>query len=288
VLLAERWDGEIVVADSLQVYRYMDIGTGKPTPRERERIPHHLIDLVEPNEPFTAGDFSGLAEAKIEEIRRKGRVPLVVGGCGLYIRALVDGLFLGPPASPEIRERLQREAKEWGGEALHRRLAGIDPLSACKIQSGDTFRIVRALQIFESTGRKPSEVRGLEWTRKRDRRFLFIGFWRTRSSLYRLIEDRIDSMMEAGFLVEVRSLLARFSSDCKPIQALGYKHMIDYLQKGGDLAEKVSLWKRDTRHYAKRQLTWFSKDDRIVWISLEHGESEACRRMEEIIEMEMA
>jgi len=288
LILAERLQGEIIVADAVQVYKYMDIGTGKPTSRERQKVPHHLLDLVEPDEPFNAGDFSRLAQAKLEGIRERKGLPLVVGGCGLYIRALVDGLFSGPSGLSEIRKRYQEEAKELGGEALHKRLATIDPVSACKIQPRDTFRIIRALEIYEATGKRPSEVRGVRWARRRDRSFLFIGLWRPRPSLYRLIEERIDSMIRAGFLEEVQSLLARFSADCKPFRGLGYRHMMDHLNKGCDFEKMVSLWKRDTRHYAKRQLTWFSRDDRVVWIPLEGGEAEACGRIQALIQAEMS
>lgn len=288
LILAERLGGEIIAADALQVYKHMDIGTGKPTLRERGEVPHHLLDLVEPNEPFNAGDFSRLARAKLEEIRERKGLPLIVGGCGLYIRALVDGLFLGSSGPPGVRQRYQQEAKELGGEVLHQRLASIDPFSACKIQPHDTFRIIRALEICEATGKRPSEVRGVQWARRYDPSFLFVGLWRPKPSLYRLIEERIDFMIEAGFLAEVRSLLARFSAECKPFQGLGYKHMIDHLNRGCEFEKTVSLWKRDTRHYAKRQLTWFSKDDRIVWIPLEDGETEACRRIQALIQAKMA
>jgi len=287
IALAERLGAEIIVADALQVYKGMDIGTGKPTLWERGEVPHHLLDLVEPNEPFNAGDFSRLAREKSEEIRERKRLPLVVGGCGLYIRALVDGLFLGPSGLPEIRQRYQQEAKELGREALHQRLASVDPFSATKIQPHDTFRIIRALEIYEATGKRPSEVRGVQWARNYDLSFLFIGLWRPRPSLYRLIEERIDFMTGVGFLAEVRSLLARFSIECKPFQGLGYKHMIDHLNGGCEFEKTVSLWKRDTRRYAKRQLTWFSRDDRVTWVSLEDGEAEACRRIQALIQAKM-
>ncbi|MDH7499996.1 MAG: tRNA (adenosine(37)-N6)-dimethylallyltransferase MiaA [candidate division NC10 bacterium] len=281
--LAQRWNAEILIADSLQVYRHMDIGTAKPSREERSRVPHHLLDLVEPDQAFTAGDFRRLAQAKVREIWERGRLPLVVGGCGLYIRALVDGLFSGPPQVPEIRKRLQRMAREEGGEALHERLSRWDPLSAARIHPHDTYRIVRALEIGEATGKRPSEVRDLQWLRRKDGPFLFIGLSRPRPSLYRLIEERIDFMIREGFLQEVESLLARFSPDCKPLQALGYRHMIHYLRGRWGWEEMVSLWKRDTRRYAKRQLTWFFKDERIHWFSLEEGEEETCRRVQDWI-----
>jgi len=286
--LAERWNAEILIADSMQVYQHMEIGTAKPSAEERARVPHHLLDLVEPDQPFTAGDFRRLAEAKVREIWERERLPLIVGGCGLYIRALADGLFFGPSQGPEIRERLQKLAQEKGGEALRKRLALLDPLSAERIHPHDTYRIVRALEIFEATGKKPSEVRGAHWPRRKGRAFFFIGLSRPRSSLYRLIEERIDSMIEEGFLLEVKALLARFSADCKPFRGLGYRHMIHYLQGKWGWEEMVSLWKRDTRRYAKRQLTWFSRDDRIHWFSLEEGQEEACRRIQEFIKSELS
>jgi tRNA dimethylallyltransferase len=240
--------------------------------------------LVEPDQPFTAGDFRHLAEGKIKEIRERGRLPLLVGGCGLYIRALADGLFSGSSEVPEIRQRLRRAAKEEGPGALHERLCSLDAISAGKIDPHDTYRIIRALEIFESTGKKPSEVRAVQWARRKDGPFLFIGLSRSRASLYRLIEERAESMMEAGFLDEVKSLLARFSPDCKPFQGLGYRHMIAHIWGRGGLEEMVSLWKRDTRRYAKRQLTWFLRDDRIRWVSLEEGREEAFRRIHDLVE----
>jgi len=281
--LAAQWNGEIVVVDSLQVYKYMDIGTAKPSAKEREKVPHHLLDLLEPDQPFTAGDFRRLAEAKIKEIRERGRLPVLVGGCGLYIRALVDLLFPGPSEVPEIRHRLRRVAQEEGGEVLYERLCYLDPISAEKINPHDTYRIIRALEIFEATGKRPSQVRAVRWARRKDGPFLLIGLCRPRVSLYRLIEERIESMMKAGFLHEVKSLLLDFPPDCKPFQGLGYRHMIDYIRGRGGLEEMVSLWKRDTRRYAKRQLTWFSRDDRIHWVSLEEGQEKACRRIQDLV-----
>lgn len=281
--LAQRWNAEIVVADSLQVYRYLDIGTGKPSLAERQMVPHHLLDLVEPPDPFTAGDFRRLAEVRIKEIRERGRLPLIVGGCGLYIRALVDGLFSGSASSSEVRERLARTVREEGEEVLYQRLLSLDPMMAQKIHPHDSYRLVRALEIFETTQRRPSEVRGVVWPRRKDVPFLMIGLWRPRSSLYRLIEERIENMMEAGFLQEVRMLICRYSVDCKPLGALGYSHLISYLQGRWGLEEAISRWKRDTRRYSKRQMTWFGRDERIQWVSLEPGEEKACQRIEEIV-----
>jgi tRNA dimethylallyltransferase len=237
---------------------------------------------VEPDEPFTAGHFRHLAEAKVKEIQERNRLPLLVGGCGLYIRALLDGLFSDPSEAPEVRERLRRITQDEGSKVLYERLRALDPVSAERIDPHDAYRIARALEIFEAAGKRPSEVRGVEWVRKQDAPFVLIGLWRSRASLYRLIEERIDSMMEAGLLQEVKSLLSRYSVDCRPFQSLGYSHLIAYLQGRAELEQMVSLWKRDTRRYAKRQMTWFSRDDRIHWVSLEEGEEEACRKIQEL------
>ena len=282
--LAERYEGEIVIADSLQVYRHMDIGTAKPTAEEREEVPHHLLDIADPDQPFTAADYSRLAEEKVREIRQRGHTPFLVGGCGLYIRAWADSLFPGPSESPKIRRRLRQLASQGGGKGLHQRLFMLDPASADKIHPNDTYRILRALEIFEASGKRPSEIRGAQWARRSNGPFLLLGLSRPRASLYRRIEERIDSMIKEGFLEEVEFLMGRFSVDCKPFQGLGYKHMIEYLQGRCEFEEAVSRWKRDTRRYAKRQITWFSRDDRVHWISLDEDREEAWVRIQSLIE----
>jgi len=262
----------------------MDIGTAKPTPEERERVPHHLLDVADPGQSFTAADYARLAEAKVREIRQKGHLPFLVGGCGLYIRAWADGLFPGPSESPTARLRLRQWGSQDREENLHQRLLMLDPVSANKIHPKDTYRILRALEIFEVSGRRPSEVRGIRWTRRNDGPFFFLGLSRPRRSLYRRIEERIDSMMKGGFLEEVEFLMSRFSSDCKPFRGLGYKHMVEYLQGRCEFEEAVSRWKRDTRRYAKRQITWFSRDERVHWVSLEGDREEVWRTIHSLVE----
>jgi len=266
--LAQRTAGEIVCADSMQVYRGLDIGTGKPSAEERRQVPHHLVDLVAPDEPFTAADYARLARRVLAEIRRRGRVPIVVGGTGLYVRALFRGLFEGPGENPSIRASLRKEAETSGSTALHRRLADLDPAAAARIHPNDLFRIVRALEIVTLTGRPISGLRdaGRHHPRPILGPVLRFGLDRHRDELYRRIEERVDRMMEQGLLEEVRDLLARgYVPTLKPLRALGYRHMIGYLKGEMPLHRAIATLKRDTRRYAKRQLTWFRRERDLEW-----------------------
>lgn len=266
IAAAERFDGEIIGADSVQIYRHLDIGTAKPTPAERERIPHHLVDFLEPDEPFDARRFSKMAGSVIQRLSAAGKVPFVVGGTGLYIKALLHGLFEPPAASPELRERLQKEGADLGGPALHRRLSACDPEAAARIHPNDTFRIVRALEIFEATGQPISELHSSHRFAESPFRPFKIGLSIERSALYDRINRRVDAMLAEGLLGEVAGLLEMgFDPGLKPLQSLGYRHMIAHLQGELSMPEAVRTLQRDTRRYAKRQLTWFSADPEITW-----------------------
>jgi tRNA dimethylallyltransferase len=270
--LAARVGGEIVCADSMQVYRALDIGTAKPTAEARRRIPHHLVDLLDPDQPFTAADYRRLARAAIGDVRRRSHVPIMVGGTGLYVRACLRGLFDGPGEDVALRRMLRREAMTTDPASLHARLRELDPAAAAGVHTNDLFRIVRALEVAALTGRPISALR--EEARRRDELVpgpvLLIGLDRRRDELYRRIDDRVDEMMARGLLGEVRSLLGRgYAPDLKPLRGLGYRHMIEYLDGRSTLVEAVDRLKRDTRRYAKRQLTWFRHEEGVVWYPVE-------------------
>lgn len=266
VQLAAKLQGEIVNADSMQVYRGMDVGTAKPTLEERNGVPHHLMDVVDPDEAFNAAIYRSLALPLIKAIRARGNHCLVVGGTGLYIKSLMGGLSDCPPSDPQLREALRRECDAKGPASLHERLGGIDSEAAAKIHSNDRVRIVRALEIFSLTGRRPSELN--QEHRFRDRPFKAIKFCLNveRDRLYRRINERSEYMIRSGLMEETEALLSKgYSSELKPMQALGYRHMLRRLRGECSLDEALDQLKRDTRRYAKRQLTWFRADPEMIW-----------------------
>lgn len=263
---AMRFEGEIVGADSMQIYKYMDIGTAKPTPSERASVPHHLIDFLEPDQPFDAAMYVDMADETIMELRGRGVVPFVVGGTGFYIKALVHGLFDQGRRDSSVRERLRREAEEQGAESLHRRLAECDPEAAGRIHPNDVYRIIRALEVFETTGASMSTLHASHGFEARRHRALKIGLTMDRPALYERIDHRVDAMLEAGLLEEVRLLLRLgFRESLKSMQSIGYRHMVEFIQGRIPWEEAVRTLKRDTRRYAKRQMTWFKADPEIKW-----------------------
>ncbi len=267
---AARLGGEIVSCDSMQVYRYMDIGTAKPTPTERAAIPHHLIDVVDPDEPFNVARYQELARAAIGDIAGRGAWPFLVGGTGLYVRAVVDEyLFPWKGASPEVRAGLEEEAKAHGAPALHAKLETVDPVAARRIHPNDARRIVRALEVHATVGRPVSEMWREGHGRLRTDRLLMIGLVRERQALYERIDRRCDRMVREGLADETARLLGRgYEKALTAGQALGYREMVHYLRGRCSLGEAVDLIKRNTRRYAKRQLTWFRADPRIEWVDL--------------------
>lgn len=267
--LAARLGGEILAADSMQVYRRMDIGTAKPSPSERARVPHHLIDLVDPDEPFSAAAYTEAFRAAVDGVGRRGRLPIVVGGTGLYIRAAVKPfLFPDAGARPEIRARLALEAEESGPRHLHERLARLDPAAAAAIHPNDRRRLIRALEVIEATGRTISAWRN-EHPPVEPYDLLYLVLNRDRAELYARIERRTDLMMEQGFLAEVSSLLAAgYRSDLPSMQGLGYRELCLHLAGRCSLEESVAAIKRRTRNYAKRQLTWFRAEPEASWLDL--------------------
>lgn len=271
LLIAKRINGEILSADSRQIYRMMDIGTAKPTSDELKSIPHHFIDELLPDQNFNAGEFGKQGRQIIDEIFSKGKIPLVVGGSGLYIRALIDGFFDGPSANSLIREELYYRLEVEGAEILLEELRQIDPVSASRMIPTNERRIVRALEVFRTTGAPISEMH----KSKIEINFnpVFVGLNWDRKKLYERINKRVDSMMKTGLIDEVKQLrLKGYSSTLNALQTVGYKEVFDHLDNKIDYNRMVELIKQNSRRYAKRQLTWFRHDDRIKWFNINHDE----------------
>jgi len=264
--LAGKYNGEIINCDSMQVYRSFNIGMDKPTLQMRHQVPHHLLDIVEPSTQFTAGEFVRRAGEAIRLIEEGGRLPFIVGGTGLYLKALLLGLFPGPGRDEELRRRLDQEASEKGLETLHRRLEAVDPAYARLIGEKDKVRIIRALEVYSLT-RKPLSDH-FESTRSEvaDFHILKIGLQLERSELYRRIEERVDRMFREGISEEVLGLLAAgVPENAPPFRGLGYRRMLAHVQGAISFDEAKRLTKQDTRQYAKRQLTWFRKMAGVNW-----------------------
>jgi tRNA dimethylallyltransferase len=263
---AGRFGGEIVSADSMQIYRHMDIGTAKPSFSERREIPHHLVDIIDPDKPFDAVQYAAAAGQIIADLENKGRLPFIVGGTGLYIKALVHGLFTDKTSDPSIRGELKETASRNGLNALYEQLCEADPKAAKKIHPNDAYRIIRALEVYRVTGKALTEFHDRH--RFSDHRYsaLKIGLNMERASLYDRINKRVDAMISAGLVGEVRRLLDMgYSERLKSMQSIGYRHMTDFIRNRLPWDEAVRTMKRDTRRYAKRQLTWFRADPEIVW-----------------------
>jgi len=268
VRLAEQVGGEIVNADSMQIYRGMDIGTAKPSAEERARVPHHLLDIISPEQNFTASDFRREAAAAIADIKSRGMKPIVVGGTGLYIRALLEGLVDSPTGDPELRKQFA----EVPGEELLQRLFLVDPDTASRLHQNDRVRITRALEVFSQTGRPISAFRSEHAFSGAYYDALKMAIKVERQELYGRIDRRVEQMLRDGLVEEVRSLVASgYNLEMKSMRSIGYKEIFAHLAGEITLDEAVTLIKRDSRRYAKRQMTWFSKENEIYW--LEYPES---------------
>ena len=266
VELAHRFRGEIVNADSMQVYKQMDIGTAKPGHDARQDIPHHLFDVVNPDEDFNAAVYRSLAVPVIEDILARGRACFLVGGTGLYIKTLLGGLLVCPPPDPQMREELLRQCEEHGSEALHRRLARLDPETAQRIHPRDKVRITRSLEIMQLTGRSFSSLSREHRFKNKTFRCLKICLQIEREALYHRINERSLSMVQKGLIEETRSLLGKgYSPGLKPMKSLGYRHAVRHLEGLMDLRRMIGELQKDTRRYAKRQLTWFRADPEMKW-----------------------
>lgn len=266
IALAQRIGAEIVAADSRTIYRYMDIGTAKPTAEQRALVPHHLIDVADPGEIFTLATYRQLALAAIEQIFSNGRIPLLVGGTGLYIRAVADGLVL-PPVPPDwaLRNRLEGDERRTPG-VLYHRLAVVDPIAATRIHPRNVRRLIRALEVYERMGHPITEMQRQAPPPFVTKRF---GLRMERVALYRRIERRVDEQLAGGLVDEVGGLLRRgYARPLPAMHGLGYKELIEYLDGAVTLEEAVRRLKRDTRQLAKRQWTWFRQDPRIRWLDV--------------------
>src|SRR5690554_4634914 len=259
----------------MQVYRYMDIGTAKPSPEETQLVPHHLINVVTPEQPFTVADYQQLFRQTYKKLEKKKGLPLLTGGTGLYIRAVTRGFaFPERPGDPELRSRLKDEATRQGKEEMHRRLQAVDPESAAKIHPNDLKRVLRALEVYYLTGTPISrQQKAGAFTLPGET--IYIAVTREREELYRRIEQRVDQMLACGLLEEVRSLLEKgYGPEPQSMQGLGYKELIPVIKGECSLEEAIRLLKKRTRHYAKRQLTWFRKEPVERWFFLSSGEEE--------------
>jgi tRNA dimethylallyltransferase len=259
ILLAEELDTEIISADSMQIYRHMDIGTEKPTPGQRKKVRHHMIDIVEPSEDYSAGRYVEAVRPVIEGLHRKGKMPVVTGGTGLYIKAMTRGLFRGPSADWALREKLQMESTD----ALYRRLASLDPEAAREIMPTDKRRVVRALEVCHLSGEKFSELKR-KHTVSLPYEFIKIALSRDRKELYAMIEKRVDGMFQRGLVEEVENLI-KMNPSRTPMQAIGYKEVAAHLSGECSLDEAMRLIKRSTKRFAKRQFTWFGKEEGLNW-----------------------
>jgi tRNA dimethylallyltransferase len=264
--VAERLCGEIVSCDSVAVYRELEIGTAKPSKDERGRVPHHLIDIAGPAELITAGDYSRLARQAIGGISSRGHLPVVVGGSGLYLRALIEGLFAGPPRSEDLRSRLRERAAERGNDYLYRLLRRVDPAAARTIHANDVPKVVRALEVSISAR---SPMTGL-WKQGRDPlqgfRILRVGLNPDREILYQRINQRAREMFSAGLLEETRMLIERYGSSVWPLNSLGYKEAKQHMRGELSLEQAITAAQQGHRNYAKRQMTWFRREPEVNWI----------------------
>ncbi len=265
--LAVRFHGEIVNCDSVAMYREFEIGTAKPTPAERARAPHHLLDFVDPASYITAGEYARQSREVLQQIKSRQALPIVVGGTGLYLRALLEGLFAGPLRSEELRQRLRRRAEEKGSPHLHRVLSHMDPAAAAKIHANDLPKLVRAIEICLASRTKMTEM----WQQGRDAlrgfRIVRIGLDPDRNALYQRINQRAERMFAAGLVEETRTLLAKHGETARPLAALGYKQAVQLLRSEVNFETALQAAQQAHRNYAKRQMTWFRREPDVIWLA---------------------
>jgi tRNA dimethylallyltransferase len=266
--LAERFEGEIVNCDSVAMYCEFDLGTAKPTLSERSRAPHHLLDCVEPTNPITAGEYARQTRQVLGEIKARGRLPILVGGTGLYLRALLEGLFPGPQRSEELRERLRERASSRGSNYLHRMLRRLDPAAAEKIHANDMAKLIRAIEVCLASRQRMTELwqqRGREPLR--GFRILRLGLDPDRQALYDRINRRAQQMFDAGLIEETQRLLEKYGDAAGPLSSLGYKQAVQFLRGELTREQAVQAAQQAHRNYAKRQMTWFRRESEVHWLS---------------------
>ena len=266
IALAEQFQGEIVNCDSVAMYREFDIGTAKPSQEERAQAPHHLLDFVDPRQEITAGEYARQAREVIAEISARGRLPIVVGGTGLYLRALLEGLFAGPQRSEELRERLRERAAELGSGYLHRVLCRLDPASARKIHANDAPKLIRAIEVCLASRQMMSAM----WQHGRDPltgfRVVRLGLDPDRASLYDRINLRAQSMFDQGLIEETKNLIGKYGDSARPLSSLGYKQAVQLLRGELTVEQAVKAAQQGHRNYAKRQMTWFRREPDVLWL----------------------
>lgn len=269
IALAKSLDGEIVSADSMQIYKYMDIGTAKPTVEEREGIPHYMIDVVDPDQEFSVAQFQQEAKAAIEDINQRGKLPILAGGTGLYINSLIYPMdFTDAGEDPEFRKKMRALASEKGNKYLHKKLYEIDPDTAQRLHYNDIRRIIRALEVHHLTGKPMSHYNQNLKNADKPYNSIIIGLTMDRKKLYNRINHRVDIMLEKGLVEEVKGLLEMgYNKNLTSMQGLGYKEIIAYLEGKRTLTEATEILKRDTRRFAKRQYTWFKRIKGIYWVN---------------------
>lgn len=285
IKLARAIDGEIISADSVQVYRRMDIGSAKITKQEMEGIPHYLIDVLEPEEDFNVMVFQQMAKKAMDEIYARGKIPIITGGTGFYIQAVLNDIsFTETDADDELRKKLEEEAEQNGAEALHQKLQEVDPKAAEEIHPNNVKRVIRALEFFLETGKKISEHNAAERQKESPYNFAYFVLNMDRQKLYSRIELRIDQMLEAGLVEEVRQLKQEgCQKGMVSMQALGYKEILSWLNGECTFDEAIYILKRDTRRFAKRQLTWFRREKDVCWIKKEQYDNDENRILNAMI-----
>jgi tRNA dimethylallyltransferase len=270
--VAEECDAEIVSADSRQIYKYLDIGTAKPTIAERAMVKHHFIDMLEPSSEFSAGQFAEAARKVIKEILKKEKLPILVGGSGLYVKAVIDGLSGGPGKDPEIRSRLEEQFRAEGIDMLLKTLRMVDPLTLDRMKEITPRRVIRALEVYQITGKPISQFHSEELAAPAFDAYQ-VGIMWDRKELYHRINDRVDSMISSGLEGEVKSLISKgYHRQLNALNTVGYKEVLDFMDGIATHEEMVELIKRNSRRFAKRQMTWFKKDRRIHWMRVSGDE----------------
>lgn len=282
--LAQRFGGEIINCDSVALYRGFEIGTAKPTAEERARAPHHLLDILDPTAVFTAGDYARAARRVVAEIAARGRLPIVVGGTGLYLRAFLEGLFTGPKRSEELRQRLRKTASRKGSRHLQRMLARLDPAAAQKIHANDAPKLIRAIEVCLASRSKMTEL----WQRGREPltgfRILRIGLDPDRAPLYERINQRARRMFDFGLPVETAQLVERYGASLPLLQSLGYKQALQLLRGEADRESAIAAAQQAHRNYAKRQMTWFRREPEVHWLRGFGDDAETRKRALALVE----